>query len=452
MSGYFGVLIETLLSGVPVAITGYLAVLVMNQRLSYFHSVRYLFALSYILFGAIVLSDFGFINTVDPLLASLLLKIAITAVVGASALLSVAATVLSLQARRRESGYHDIIRKPPVSLVFSLAVGATTLVLLWGFFNFDFTLGTNLISGNPVLIPRFEAIHLITFGLVLAGFVWNQTKLLSREIDAFQPAALSSVMKNTSVLWILMATILFTFNGAIRATGISIIEIGHLLDSLVLGYLAYVYTRPTALLEFFASDSPLALQLKRKQYSKLLDIDLNHGTKSLIETDSVSDYPELVQHVLGSDDRSVICLTYQGSPLLAESPNKALKTIELSLSAEGIEVSREGRVKAPLSKKSIYELLNWATEANPNGLLAIDGLSHFINLIGVDEVYSIVSYVSELCGKQGIRFLMILNYQAHSQEVVALFEGLADHVIRMRRNRLDQLKPIDRIRRAAPLT
>lgn len=444
------VFLDVLLSVVAIVATGYHAVLVMRQKLSYFHSVRYLLFSSYILFGVVVASEFVLARVSDIATASLMLKTSISTVIIAAILLNIAVTVLMLQLRGHESPYREILRRRPFSLLATSAINVVVFVLVWSAFDFEFKVGEKALLGILTLIPYHSIFQLAALSLVFIGFILHQSKLLSKEILVSQPESLFRVIRETSLLWMAIGTILFTVNGALRSFGIDIVEFGDLLASMVLGYLAYIYVRPTALLEFFTSDSPLATELTRKRFLKVFDFDPGFGKKILLEVDSVSDYIDLAYYFLGSGWKPGICVTYEGSPLFSGSRNSAIKIIELSTSAERITVSKGEIIEAPLFRKNTYDLLKWSIECNPDGRLVLDGLTHLIHLLGIDEVYSIVSYVSEVCAKNGVQLLLILNYQAHKLEVLSSFEGIADHVIQLEKNRSKQIKPFTHLTATTP--
>ncbi|MBI2126107.1 MAG: hypothetical protein HYU02_02165 [Thaumarchaeota archaeon] len=442
------VIIEILLSVAVMGATAYHAVLVMHQKLSYFHSVRYLLLSSYILFGTVVASETVLSQVSDVNLASLMLKMEISAVIVAAILLSISATVLTLQAKGHEFPYRALFNSPPLGLVLTSSISIFAFISIWSIFNFKFIVGEKVLLGVTTLIPQQDIVQIGTLALVFLGFVWHQTKLLSKDIITLQPASLSKVIRSTGLLWIVLSTTLFMVNGTFRTMGIDVVEFGHLLDSMVLGILAYIYAKPTTLLEFFASGSPLANELKRKHFTKVFDFDIGIGKKVLLEVDSVSDYIELVHYFLSSGPKPGICITYKGSSILpSDLENSAFKVVELSMSADRITVSKGGTVEAPLFKKSVYDLLKWSIECNAEGRLVLDGLTHFIQLLGIDEVYSIVSYISELCTRNGVQLLLILNYQVHKLEVISAFEGMADHVIQFERNRAKQVRPYTSVTR-----
>jgi len=429
--------------------TGYHAYLVMRQRLSYFHSVRYLLLVSYILFGAIVASEM-FPQTSDRALASLLLKASISAGIVAAILLGIATNVLTLQAKGNKSPYRELILRRPANLLITSTINTAVLVLLWTTFHFSFNPGEKLLFGTQTLIPYTDISQLSVLSLVLIGFIWNQRELFSRENIALQPESLSKVIRTTALLWMAMATILFTANVGLRTFGIDLVVFGNLIESLILGYLALIYAKPTALLEFFASGSHLAVELKRKQLSRVFDFDLNFSKKILLEVDSVSDYREIAYYFLGSGWKPGVCVTYSGSPLIAGSRSKGIKTIEFSMNAEHVSLSKDEMIEVPLFKKSTYDLLKWSIESNSEGRLVLDGLTHLIQLLGVEEVYSIVSYVSELCARNRVKMLLILNHQVHKLEVLSSFEAVVDCVIQLEKNRTKQIKPATYITSTIP--
>ena len=430
--------------------TGYHAYLVMRQRLSYFHSVRYLLLISYVLFGAIVASEM-FPQTSDVNLASFLLKASISAGIVAAILLGVATNVLTLQAKGNKSPYRELIRRRPTSLLITSTINTAVFILLWTTFNFQFNLGEKLLFGTHTLIPHTDILQLPVLSLVLVGFIWNQRELFSKDNIASQPESLSRVIRTTALLWMAMATILFTANVGLRTFGIDLVMFGNLIESLILGYLAYIYVKPTALIEFFASGSHLSVELKRKQLSRVFDFNPNFGNKILLEVDSVSDYREIVYYFLGSGWKPGVCVTYSGSPLLlAGSRNKGFKTIELSMNAEHVSLSKDEKIEVPLFKKNTYDLLKWSIESNSEGRLVLDGLTHLIQLLGVDEVYPIVSYLSELCTRNRVKLLLIINHQVHKLEVLSSFEAAVDCVIQLEKNRTKQIKPITYITSKIP--
>ncbi|MCS4537972.1 MAG: hypothetical protein HYY67_03835 [Thaumarchaeota archaeon] len=442
---YLTIPAEVFLSIATIMFTGFHAYLVMSQRLSYFHSVKYLLFFSYLSFGTVVAAELVLSQVTNIALATLMMKTSISAVIVAAILLATASQVLRLQARGHETPYKELRIRKSTSLLITIGANLSILALVWNAFQFNFVQGTIPLLGTPTLIASQSLSQLALLSVVYLGFLWHQSKLLSEEIVT-QSKSLSNVIKTTGLLWIVMSSILFTVSGALRILGIDIVVFGHLLESIVLGYLAYTYAKPTALLEFFASNSPLAIELKRKQFSKVLDLNMGFGKKILLEVDSISDYHELVYYYLGSGWKPGVCVTYEGSPLrLAGSMNKTVKMIGFSMSADRITVSKDETIEAPLFKKNTYDLLKWTIEANPQGRIVLDGISHLIQLLGIDEVYSIVSYVSELCAKNGVQLLLTLNYQVHKLEVISSFEGMADHVIQLERNRVKQIKPVSQV-------
>lgn len=445
-------ILSILLSTAAIAATAYHALLVMQQRLSYFHSVRFLLLGAYALFGAVVASESILGSVFDTSTAALMLKMEISAVIIAAILVTISVTVLRIQARGHNAPYRELLRSKPRTLLLTIATNIVVLVWLWAGFDVGFNMGEKAILGVATLMPYYQSYELLLLSLVFGSFVWHQSRLLSKEILEAHPPALSREIKQTGMLWIAMSTTLFTVNGALRTFGVDLVIFGHLVDAILMGYLAYIYAKPTALVEFFASGSPLASELKRKQFSKVFDFDIGTGKKILLETDSVSDYTELAYYFLGSGWKPGVCVTYEGSPLLLAGPKEnSVKIVELSMSAERVVVSKDGRIEAPLFKKNTYDLLKWTIECNPEGRLVLDGVTHLIQLLGIDEVYSIVSYVSELCAKNGVQLLLILNYQAHKLEVLSTFEGIADHVIQLERNRAKQVKPFPQVTAILPM-
>ncbi|MCH8023004.1 MAG: hypothetical protein IH932_04595 [Thaumarchaeota archaeon] len=425
-----------------LAIAAFLGLLVLHQRLSYFHTVRYLFLFAYMSFAVIVASELALSFTLSVNTASNLLKLEITAVLTASVLLGIASAVLYLQAKHKSSPYMELIRKPPPGLVFTIAYNVGALILVWTVFSFQFEVSEKLISGKEVLFPKPTGPEFAVLGVVLFGFVWNQLKLLSKTITVGHPEALAKVIRRTGFLWIILAGILFTFNGIFRFAGINLVEIGHLLDSLVLGYLAYEYTRPTALMEFFHSNSHLAMQIKKQNFSRIMSFatDDPPHKKILFEVDSLSNCSELVSYFLGSGPGPAVLITYEGSRLVTNLRDP-VKTIELSLSAEKMVVASNDKMTAGLNSKSVYQVLKWAIESNPGGKLVLDGITHFIVLLGVDEVYSLITYASELCAKHDSELLLIVTKQAHSRDILAVLEGMSDYVIDFEKNSAIQIKP-----------
>ena len=129
------------------------------------------------------------------------------------------------------------------------------------------------------------------------------------------------------------------------------------MDSFVLGSLAYIYAKPTTLLEFLASGSPLAIELKRKHFSKVFEFQPGIGKKVLLEVDSISDYDGYVHYFLGFGLGPGVCITYAGSPLLLGLSRERTKIIELSITAERIAVSKDETIVTPLLKKNTHDLL-----------------------------------------------------------------------------------------------
>jgi uncharacterized membrane protein YidH (DUF202 family) len=253
--------------------TGYHAYLVMSQRLSYFHSVRYLLFLSYISFGIVVATEVVLSHLQDIALATVMIRTSISAVILAASLLAIAAQLLRLQVQGHENPYKELRKIKPISVLATIGANAVILALVWNVFEFNFIEGTRLLLGTTTIIPSQSISQLASLSIVYVGFVWHQAKLLSKEIST-QSRSLTDVIKATGLLWIAMSSILFVANGALRTLGVDVVVFGHLLDSMVLGYLAYIYAKPTTLFEFFASDSPLAIELKRKQFSKVFDFDV----------------------------------------------------------------------------------------------------------------------------------------------------------------------------------
>jgi len=436
------VLFESFLSVEAIAIAAFLGVLVLNQRLSYFHSVRYLFLFAYLSFAVIVGAEMALSFVTDSVRAATLLKIEITAILAATLLLGTSSSVLYLQAKSKVDPYRELLRRPPLSLVLALAFTLGALLLVWTVFSFHFEVSAKPLSGRLVIFPVPTGPEFTVLTLVLLTFIWNQTKLLSSVITKAHPESLARVIRRTGLLWIAVGIIVFTFNGLFRYLGFNLVEFGHLFSGLFLGYLAYEYTRPTALLAFFQSSSTLAMQMKRRNFSRIMSFESDQPShkKILFEVDSLSNHSEIVSYFLGSGSGPAVLITYEGSKLL-DSLNEPVKTIELSLSAEKMVVSSQEKMTAGLTSKNVYEVLKWAIECNPNGKIVFDGLSHFILLLGVDEVYSMVTYASELCARHNTELLLIVTKKAHSPDVLGLLEGWADYVIEFDRANANQMKP-----------
>ncbi len=440
-------LFEIFLSVEAMVITGVLAYLVLNQRLTAFSSVRNLFFLAYATFALVVGSELGLYFIDNTVNASMLMRIELTSILVLSILLGLAATIISLKAKQRltpyvdMSIYREMFRRP--SFLFSLGSGTIALFLIWFVFSFDFTIGEKIISGKPVLFPQFKLAELGIFSLVLVGMVWNQTSVLSKDIVSAYPESVSKIIRKTGILWMAMAVILFVFNGVLRVYDLNLVEYGHLLNNLVLGYLAIQYTKPTGLMDFFATNyqmpSKVTTESKSVMSSAFLGPDAPHK-RILFKVDSVSNYTEQLLYFLDSSSGPSMAVTYEGSSL-SESVGQSVKTIELSLSGDRISVAGENRLKAGMTSKNVYEILKWAIDSNPKGRLIIDGLSHFILLLGHDEVYSFVTFASELCHKQNTQLLFVVNKQAHNSDMLSGLEGISDYVVEVDKNKAKTVKP-----------
>ena len=440
-------LFEIFLSVEAIVITGVLAYLVLNQKLTAFSSVRNLFFLAYATFALVIGSELGLYFVDNTLNASMLMRIELSSIIVLSILLALSATIISLKAKQRLapyielSIYREMLRRP--SFLFSIGSGAIALFLIWFVFSFDFTIGEKIISGKAVLFPQFKLIEVASLTLVLVGLVWNQYSVLSKDIVSAYPESVSKIIRKTGILWMAVAAILFIFNGVLRVYDLNLVEYGHLFNNLVLGYLAIQYTKPTGLMDFFATNyhmpSQVTVQSRSVMSPAFLGPDISHK-RILFKVDAVSDYSEQLLYYLDSSSGPAIAVTYEGSSL-SESVSPPVKTIELSLSGDRIEVEGEDRLKAGLTSKNVYEILKWAIDSNPKGRLVIDGLSHFILLLGQDEVYSFVTFASELCHKQNTQLLFVVNKQAHNSDVLGGLEGISDYVVELDKNRAKTVKP-----------
>ena len=422
------VLVDTLLSAVAIIAMGYHAVLVTRQKLSYFYTVRYLLSSSYVLFAGVVASELGLANVSDITTASFLLKTEISLVIIASVLLSIVANVLVLQARRQEFPYRWTIRRPPFSLALNFAVGAVAFILVWRVFDFEFDVGAKAILGTQTFIPRFDTFQLTTLTLVLIGFVWNQCKLFIRDNLASEPASLFRVIRGTGLLWIVMATILFTFNGALRTIGIDGVMFGHLLDAIVLSYVDYIYAKPTALLEFFASDSPLALQLKHKQFSKVFDplssrLSIAHeqlqGRRLYLFAERRQNLGHMIEDFLDeaviNGHQTIVILHAAHSPPAVSRAGVSI--IAMSLEAKSPIVG-EAQIVVPLSRQDIVlDIIRKALNIRRDVWVAFPNLSALIAHWGFDSSYGFLQHLSELLGREGVLLGVLFSSMHEPQDV-----------------------------------
>ena len=98
-------LFEIFLSVEAIVITGVLAYLVLNQKLTAFSSVRNLFFLAYVTFALVVGSELGLYFIDNTMNASMLIRIELTSILVLSVLLGLAATIISLKAQQRLAPY-----------------------------------------------------------------------------------------------------------------------------------------------------------------------------------------------------------------------------------------------------------------------------------------------------------------------------------------------------------
>ncbi|MBM3898000.1 MAG: hypothetical protein FJ358_05710 [Thaumarchaeota archaeon] len=116
---YWTLLVEIILSLATIVFTGYHAYLVMSQRLSYFHSVRYLLFLSYIAFSIVVATELLLAHLHDLAVASVMIRTSISAVIVAASLLAIASQVLRLQVQGHENPYKELKKKTSFAVSYN---------------------------------------------------------------------------------------------------------------------------------------------------------------------------------------------------------------------------------------------------------------------------------------------------------------------------------------------
>lgn len=445
-------MLEIPLSAVAVTAIGYHAVLVMRQKLSYFHTVRYLLLFSYVLFGGVVASELGIAHASDVATASLLLKTEISLVIIATVLLGIVANVLVLQAGGQEFPYRVIAKKPSLSLVFNFVVGAATFTLVWYIFEFEFGAGNKAILETPTFIPHLDIFQITTLTLVLVGFVWNQCKIIFKDSLASQPASLFRVIRRTGLLWISMATILFTFNGALRTMGIDMVEFGHLLDAIVLTYAAYIYAKPTALLEFFASNSPLAIQLKQKQFSKafnpfssrlgLLHKELQGKRLYLfaeLRQNLESTVGDFVDEAATNSHHAIV--VHHMAQSTSTISRRGVSTIVLSLEAKNPIVG-EAQMVVPFNRQDIVlSLVRKTLNMKHDVWVVFPNLSALIAHWGFASSYNFLQHLSELLDREVVLLSVLFPSMHDPQDIERIW--LLGQPLTERGGKIYYLKSLD---------
>jgi len=434
-------MIPLILYVVFLSVLAAMIVFILRQAVSYFRSVKVLFAITFLSYWVVIF--FSFIENYlveTESIANSTTKIAIS-----SALITaISAEHLALvlhQKERREISWKTILSNK-LYFVSALYKGYLILLLLLAWILTPWQIQQiQKPWGDLAYNPVYESWYLAGMAIAVVVFIGYPCVFFLRAGRRFKQTELANVLNWFGVGWIGIALTLIVFQGLMQVFDIEIIEVSHLFQIIFLGIIAYAFRKTSILESLFErmytttyAPHPTDLTKDKQVFSKTFGLTHRQlvGKNILLEFDPSSDYERVVEDFVDealANDESVAVFTSKGSAIhstLSNRGNVKFLILTQRVSTPHANAS-ENEILLPANDSPLLlDALNRALKAHPemNSNIAFDNLSSLILLNGFEKTYGFLRYALELLALENATSLFLLDPRAHDVEVASAFRSL----------------------------
>lgn len=416
-------------------------VFILRQAVSFFRSVKLLFAITFLSYWVVFF--FSFIENYLVETASIVdstTKIALSSALITAIAVEHLALVLRQKEHRKVSWKTIISNK--LYFVSALYKGYIILLLLlawiltpWEVQQMQKPWGS--LAYNPV----YESWYLAGLAIVVVVVIGYPCVFFLRAGRKFKQKEISSVLNWFGVGCIGIASTLILFQGLLQTFNVEITEISHLFQIVFLGIIAYAFKKTTTLESLFKrlytatyAPHPTGLAKDKEVFSKVLGLTHRQvvGKNFLLEFDPTSDYEEVIEDFVDealANAESVAVFTSKGSAVYSALRNRSdVKFLVLTqrVSTPQADTS-ENKILLPATNSSLLlDALNKVLKAYPekNPWIVFDNLSSLILFIGFEKTYGFLRYALELSAIEDGTSLFLFDPRAHDAKIASAFRSL----------------------------
>jgi len=422
-------------------------VFILRQAVSYFKSVKALFAITFMSYWVVIFFSFienYFVETES--IADSTTKIAISSALITAISAEHLALVLHQKERRGVSN--------TLYFVSALYKGYLILLLLLAWILNPWQIQQiQKPWGDLAYNPVYESWYLAAMAIAVVVFIGYPCVFFLRAGRRFKQTELASVLNWFGVGWIGIALTLIVFQGLMQVFDIEIIEVSHLFQIIFLGIIAYAFRKTTILENLFerlytTTSAPRSTDLvkDRQVFSKALGLTHGQvvGKNILLEFDPTSNYEGVVEDFVDEDlanDESVAVFTSKGSAIYSALSNRGnVKFLILTQQVSTPQANAsENKILLPANDSSLLlDALNKVLKAYPerNSNVVFDDLSSLILMIGFEKAYGFLRYALELLALENGTSLFLFDPRAHDIKVASGIRSLFSDQITYRKEEL----------------
>jgi len=420
-------------------------IFILRQAVSYFRSVKVLFAITFLSYWILIFSSFieNYLVKTESIVNSTT-KIAISSALITGIAVEHIALMLC-QKERRKFSWKTLLSNR-LYFVSALYKGymISLLLLTWILTPWQVQ-QLQKPWGGLAYNPMYESWYLACLAIAVVALIGYPCVLFLRAGRKFRQTELASVLNWFGVGWMGIALILIVFQGLLQAFNVEITEVSHLFQIIFLGIIAYAF-RKTAILESLFerlnttyAPYPTDLIKDREVFSETLGLTHEQmvGKNILLEFDPTSDYERVIDDFVDealANDESVAVFTSKGSAIYSALSNKG--NVKFLILTQRISTPQpnasENKILLPANDSSLLlDALDKVLKAYPekNSNIVFDNLSGLILLNGFEKTYGFLRYALELLTLENGASLFLLDPRAHDVNVASAFRILFNNQI-----------------------
>ena len=418
-----------------------LTVFILRQAVSYFKSVKLLFATTFLAYWIVIFVDFikDYLVKTQSIVDSTT-KVGISSALITAIAVEQLALVLCQKERRKFSWKTLLSHKSYVMSALYKGYVILILLLTWILSPWQVQQMRNA-WGDLVYNPIYESWYLANLAVVVVAFIGYPCVLFLRAGHKFKQKEIASVLSWFGVGWTGLPLTLIIFQGLLQTVNVEITEISHLFNIICFGTIAYAFKKTTILESLFErlytatyTARPTDLIKRAEVFSKALRLTHEQvvGKNILLEFDPTSDYERVVEDFVDealANAESVAVFTSKGSAVYSALSNRSdVKFLILTqrVSTPQADTS-ENRILLPANNSSLLlDALNKVLKANPerNSNIVFDNLSSLILFTGFKKTYGFLRYALELLALENGTSLFLFDPRAHDVKVSSAFRSL----------------------------